>query len=133
MNATITLFDEAFTARHEAVRDRLEKRKDAFQKHFKVNPAEAIKSHAEIVSESQYELAAWDYAASAYVAKIGDRFRNPKEAVEAAIESLVRHVLITATSGQYTSGFYNAVTHADLVGTRAAITELEYLANHPAA
>ena len=131
--STTTLFDEAFTARHKSVRDRFQKRKDAFKKDFAANAAEAIKSHAEIVSTSQYELAAWDYVANAYVAKVGDRFRNPKEAVEAAIESLVRHVLVTATSGQWSSGFYNAVSHADLVGTRAAITELEYLANHPAA
>jgi hypothetical protein len=132
MNAT-TLFDEAFTARHEKARDRFQKRKDAFKKDFAANAAEAIKSHAEIVSESQYELAAWEHAATAYVAQVGDRFRNPKEAVEAAIESLTQHVLITATSGQWSSGFYNAVAHADLVGTRAAITELGYLVNHPAA
>ena len=133
MNATTTLFDEAFTARHEAVRDRFQKRKDAFKKDFAANAAEAIKYRAEAVSESQYELSAWEYAASAYVAKVGDRFRNPKEAVEAAIESLTQHVLVTATSGGYASDFYNAVTQAELVGTRNAITELRYLANHPAA
>lgn len=129
----MSLFKEAFDARIEKVRDRFTKRKAAFAKQLAVNAAEAIKSHAEIVSEWQYELAAWEYAASAYIAKVGDKFPNHKTAVEAAIESLTQHVLITATSGQYTSGIYNAVTHANLVGTRAAIDELSYLVNHPAA
>lgn len=131
--AAMTLFQEAFNTRLGCVRDRFEKRKDAFAKHLAVNAAEAIKSHAEVVSESQYELAAWDYVENAYIRKVGDRFPNFKAAIEAAIETLTQHVLILATEGCSTSDFYNGVKHANLVGTRAAIDELSYLANHPAA
>ena len=129
----MSLFNEAFNNRFEKVRDRFEKRKADFAKHLAVNPAEAIKSHAEIVSESQYELAAWEYTASACIAQVGNRFPNHKTAVEAAIKSLTQHVLLKATCGQSTSNFSNGVTHAERVGTRAAIDELSYLVNHPAA
>lgn len=134
MSTATTSFTEAFNSRYDRIRNRLASRKAAFAKAIEANPAEAIKTHATGVAESQYEVAAWDYAASAYLAKVGDgKFRNHKEAIEAAIASLTQHVLVTSTSGQYTSGFYNALTHAELVGTRDAIDELSCLANHPAA
>lgn len=127
----MTLFQEAFNTRIEKVRDRFEKRKSAFAKSLAVNAAEAIKQ-AGIVAESQYELSAWEYAAG-YLPLVGGKFRNEKEAIECAIASLTQHVLINATSGEYSNGFYNAVALANLVGTRAAIDELSYLVNHPAA
>lgn len=126
-------FNEAFVSRLDSLRDSYTRRKAKFAEAIKVNAAEAIKDHASAVAELQYELAAFDYVHGAYLSKVGTTYRNSNEAVEAAIASLKQHVLIRATDGEYSSSIYNAVVRAELVGTRDAIDQLEYINNHPAA
>jgi len=126
-------FNAAFLSRLDSLRETYTRRKAKFAEAIKVNAAEAIKDHASAVAELQYELSAFDYVHAAYLSKVGSTYRNSSEAVEAAIASLKQHVLIRATDGEYSSGIYNAVSRAELVGTRNAIDQLEYINNHPAA
>ncbi len=126
-------FNAAFLSRLDSLRDSYTRRKAKFAEAIKANAAEAIKDHASAVAELQYELSAFDYVHGAYLSKVGSTYRNSNEAVEAAIASLKQHVVVLATDGEYSSGIYNAVSRAELVGTRDAIDQLEYINNHPAA
>jgi hypothetical protein len=126
-------FNAAFLSRLESLRDSYARRKAKFADAINFNAAEAIKDHASAVAELQYELSAFDYVHNVYLSKVGSTYRNSNEAAEAAIASLKQHVLILATDGEYSSGIYNAVSRAELVGTRDAIDQLEYINNHPAA
>lgn len=126
---TMNLFEQAFAMRHDRVRNAFEMRKKSFLEAAKVNPASAIRA-AESVAETQYELSAWDYAAKVVAANVEKQ--GEKAAIEQVVASLVQHVMLRATEGQSTSAFANGVSHAEIVGTRKALEELQYLADHPA-
>jgi hypothetical protein len=124
-------FREAFDLRRGYVQEKFDKQKAKFIEAVRVNVADSV-SAAATVTELQYELLAWAYATK-YIDAVGTRYRNNREAIEDAVESLRNSIVIFATQGPSTCHFHNGVHHANIVGTRRALDELEYLINHPAA
>lgn len=133
MSTTIKqdLLREAFDLRKARVQEKFDKAKTKFVEAARVNVAEAVIA-ASTVAELQYELAAWNHATK-YVDSVGTRFRNNREAIEDIVGALRNHIVVFATQGASTCYFSNGLLHSNLVGTRRALDELEYLLNHPAA
>jgi predicted TPR repeat methyltransferase len=125
------LFREAFDLRKARVQEKFDKAKAKFVEAVRVNVADAV-SAASTIAELQHELSAWNYA-TRYVDTVGDRYRSNREAIENVVESLRHHIVVFGTQGPSTCHFANGVLHANLVGTRRALDELEYLLDHPAA
>ena len=125
------LFREAFDLRKARVQEKFDKTKLKFIEAIRVNVADAVGA-ASTVAELQHELAAWNYATK-YVDSVGTRYRNNREAIEDVVGALRHHIVVFATQGSSTCHFANGVLHANLVGTRRALHELEYLLDHPAA
>ena len=126
---TMSIFGQAFALRLARVREEFDRRKKNFLEAASISPANAVRI-AQAVVEAQHELSAWLYAEKLIASKSMEH--GAKYAVESAVEALKQHLILRATEGQSTSALTNGVTHAEIVGTRNAIDELQYLADHPA-
>jgi hypothetical protein len=125
------LFREAFDLRKARVQEKFDEQKKKFVKNASANPAWAVEG-ASTLTELQHELSAWEYATK-YIDSVGVVYRNNREAIEGVVESLRHSIVILASQGSSTCHFRNGVQYANVVGTRRALDELEYLLNHPAA